>query len=75
MEIQPDNASVGSHGRPESHPEKFEVFIIYNGIKKPLEVRLHELIKAVLQKAIALFGALPNPHTLSLFTGSGQRTP
>ncbi len=55
--------------------EVFDVFIIYNGIKKPLRVHLEELIKTVLQKAIALFGSLPNPHTLSLFTEAGRELP
>ncbi|MGC2819988.1 MAG: hypothetical protein WA198_09910, partial [Candidatus Sulfotelmatobacter sp.] len=34
--------------------ENFQVIIIYNGMKKPLKVHLEELVKTVLQKAIAL---------------------
>lgn len=58
-------------------PERttFDVVIIYNGMKKPLKVHLHEIIKQVLQKAIALFAPLPNPHLLSLFTEAGKELP
>ena len=55
--------------------ENFQVIIIYNGMKKPLKVHLEELVKTVLQKAIALFGSPPNPHTLSLFTEAGRELP
>ena len=55
--------------------ENFDVIIIYNGMKKPLKVHLEELIQTVLQKAIALFGSPPNPHTLSLFTEAGRELP
>jgi hypothetical protein len=54
---------------------EFDVVIIYNGIKKPIKVKLDELIKTVLQKAIALFGSPPNPHLLSLFTEAGRELP
>lgn len=54
-------------------PDSFEVIVVYNGQKKPLKVTLCEQIKDVLARAIALFGSLPNPHTLSLFTAdSGE---
>ena len=74
MEIGLENASGGPH-RPRPHPEKFELLIVYNGLKKPLEVRLEELTKTVLQKAIALFGSPPQPHMLSLFTEAGKELP
>jgi hypothetical protein len=51
---------------------KFSIFIIYNGVEKPLEVNVHEAVKAVLEHAIHLYGPIPNPHTLSLFTVAGQ---
>lgn len=56
------------HIRIRKRPDTFEVVIVYNGQKKPLTVSNAELIREVLPRAIALFGALPNPHTLSLFT-------
>lgn len=61
--------------RPSVPKEVFDVIVIYNGIKKPLRVHLQELIKTVLQKAIALFGSPPNPHLLSLFTEAGKELP
>ncbi len=59
----------------EPAPKSFEIIVIYNGIKKPLKVNRDEAMKTVLDQAIALFGSLPNPHTLALFTESGQELP
>lgn len=56
------------HLRIRERPDTFEVVIIYNGQKKLLKVSNGELIRDVLARAIALFGSLPNPHTLALFT-------
>lgn len=56
------------HLHVRKRPDTFEVVIIYNGQKKPLQVSSGELIRDVLAHAIALFGSLPNPHTLALFT-------
>ena len=50
---------------------KFDITVIYNGVSKALVVNIEQAIQAVLQHAIALFGSLPNPHTLALFTESG----
>lgn len=59
----------GPHGdKPGKLPDNFELIAIYNGQKKPLKVAKDELIKDVLTRVIALFGSLPNPHTLSLYT-------
>lgn len=54
---------------------KFEVFIIYNGVTKPLAVEPHEQVQAVLQQAIHLFGITQNPHLLSLFKEDGTAVP
>ncbi len=75
MEIPHEVVGQGSGVRPEPHPAKFEVEIIYNGVKKTLKVTADEQMKAMLDQAIALFGPLPNPHTLALFTESGQELP
>jgi hypothetical protein len=45
--------------------------ITYNGITKPIEVNREATVKALLDRAIALFGNLPQPHTLALWTASG----
>lgn len=70
----PGSESGGPGKNRGPHEEAVEVIIIYNGIKKPLKVMLSELIGAVLQRAIALFGSLPNPHTLSLYTEGAQES-
>jgi hypothetical protein len=68
-EAELDAQAGGPHGdKPGKLPDNFEVIVVYNGQKKPLKVSTSELIKDVLAKAIALFGSLPNPHTLSLYT-------
>jgi hypothetical protein len=61
--------------RPSLPKQTFDVIVIYNGLKKPLRVKIEELIKTVLQNAIALFGSPPNPHLLSLFTEAGRELP
>jgi hypothetical protein len=59
----------------EEGGKSFEVIVVYNGVKKPLKVHRDEPMKSVLDQAIALFGSLPNPHTLALFTESGHELP
>jgi hypothetical protein len=49
------------------HARHFTVEIIYDGVKKPFEVRIEETVKQLLDRAIHAFGPLPNPHTLSLY--------
>ena len=70
-----DNAPRGSEQSPGPRPQTFEVIVIYNGVKKPLKVSLDEAMKAALDQAIALFGSLPNPYTLALFTEGGKELP
>ena len=55
----------------EKPTTSFRISVIYNGISKPVPVNDHELVQAVLQRAIHEFGPLPNPHTLALFTTAG----
>jgi hypothetical protein len=50
----------------------FEVEVIYNGVSKRFEVRHDELVKTLLNKALAAFGPIPNPHTLSLYKGAEE---
>jgi hypothetical protein len=69
------SAVGGAEDKPEPHPEKLELIIIYNGMTKPLKATLDESLKALLDQAIALFGSLPNPHTLALFTEGGKELP
>ena len=39
---------------------------------KPFEVRHDELVKTLLDKALAAFAPIPNPHTLSLYKGADE---
>jgi hypothetical protein len=50
----------------------FKVEVIYNGVPKPFEVRHDELVKILLDKALAAFAPIPNPHTLSLYKGAEE---
>lgn len=64
-------------GRPDDEhgggrDKSFEVTVVYNGLSKPIGVSKDELISSVLAKAIAAFGNLPAPHTLSLYDSDGR---
>jgi hypothetical protein len=63
---RPDNEHGGGRDKP------FEIEVVYNGLPKPLEVTKDELISSVLQKALAAFGNLPQPHTLGLYDSDGN---
>jgi hypothetical protein len=45
--------------------------ITYNGLTKPIEINREATVKMLLDRAIALFGNLPQPHMLALWTASG----
>ena len=45
--------------------------ILYNGIAKKIEIDRDATIKMLLERAIAIFGNLPQPHTLALWTEKG----
>lgn len=55
-------------GRDDDNSKGFEISIVYNGLAKPMEVEKTELVGAVLARALVLFGNLPQPHTLALYT-------
>lgn len=54
------------------HPREFTVEILYDGVKKKFDVHAEETVKTLLDKALATFGPLPNPHTLSLYKGGAE---
>jgi len=66
-EVEKAEAEVEAAIREIEHPRVFTVEVLYNGVKKKFEVRLEEAVKRLLEQAIAAFGPLPNPHTLSLY--------
>jgi hypothetical protein len=60
-------AEVKEAIREVEYPRQFQVEVLYDGVKKPFEVRLEEPVKKLLGQAIHAFGPLPAPHTLSLY--------
>jgi hypothetical protein len=55
------------------HPSAqiIHVTVLYNGIPKRVEIDPDATVKTLLERAIALFGNLPQPHTLALWTEKG----
>ena len=51
---------------------KFEVVVTYNGVNKEITVKVDETVKALLDLAVQVFGPIPNPHLLGLFTQDGR---
>jgi|SRR5690348_7937465 hypothetical protein len=56
----------------EQEKKPFDITVIYNGVPKEIKVRREETIGQVLNRAIAAFQPLPQPHTMALFTEAGQ---
>jgi len=52
--------------------QSLHLTIIYNGIAKEIEISREATVKALLDRAIALFGNIPQPHTLALWTEKGM---
>src|SRR4051794_8886370 len=55
--------------------KKFAVDIVYNGVTRAIMVQPEEEVRAILARAIALFGITQNPHLLSLFREDGTVVP
>lgn len=72
QEVEKAEGEVAEAIRELEHPREFTVEILYDGVKKRFEVRAEERVKALLDKALAAFGPLPNPHTLSLYKGGDE---
>jgi hypothetical protein len=72
--VEKAEAEVAEAIKEIEHPREFAVEILYDGVKKKFEVRAEETVKALLDKAIAAFGPLPNPHMLALYKG-GEELP
>jgi hypothetical protein len=71
-EVEKAEGEVTEAIRELEHPPQFTVEILYDGVKKTFEVHAEETVKALLDKALAAFGPLPNPHTLSLYQGGNE---
>lgn len=50
---------------------EIDVEVIYNGLSKKIEISRDATVKALLDKAIAAFGNLPQPHLLALWDAKG----
>jgi hypothetical protein len=48
-----------------------DLTVLYNGMPKKIEIDRDATVKTLLDRSIALFGNLPQPHTLSLWTEKG----
>jgi hypothetical protein len=55
------------------HQPRHEVHlgIEYNGLRKEIEINNEATVKALLDRAISVFGNLPQPHMLALWTAQG----
>src|SRR5258708_3817275 len=65
--IEKADAEIKEAIREEEEARQFIVEVLYDGVKKKFEVHVEETVKQLLDKAIAAFGPLPNPHTLALY--------
>jgi len=50
---------------------RFEIFIIYNGLRKDFLIDPEERVRTILDDAIKAFGITQAPHLLGLFTEGG----
>ena len=48
-----------------------DVFVIYNGLEKPIKYNPEGLVRVIVDHAIKAFGITQQPHLLSLFTEGG----
>ena len=53
--------------------KKFDITVVYNGVEKSLDVEPETEVKAILARAIQLFGITGQPHLLSLFRADGTK--
>jgi hypothetical protein len=59
-----------NHGQHELR-RTLHLTILNNGIAKMIDIDLEATVKALLDRAIALFGNISAPHTQSLWTEKG----
>jgi hypothetical protein len=62
-----------AEAKQEQHRKtQFDIIVIYNGVPKEIKVRHDETVAQVLNRAVAAFAPLPQPHTMSLFNEAGN---
>lgn len=62
---------VAQDGARHEPKHTLHLTIVNNGISKRIEIVATATVKVLLDRAIALFGNIPQPHTLSLWTEKG----
>jgi hypothetical protein len=62
---------TAEHAARHEPKHTLHLTIVNNGISKTIEVDRDATVKALLERAIALFGNIPQPHTQSLWTETG----
>lgn len=60
--------------QPETHTQKFDVKVVYNGETRPAETQPHQAVKALLQHAIKAFGLTDRTHVIALFVENIELT-
>jgi hypothetical protein len=50
---------------------EIEVGIEYNGLPRQVEISRDATVRTLLERAIAAYGNLPQPHTLALWNAAG----
>lgn len=63
--------TIHGHGHGDDDKHELSLDVQYNGLTKDVEISRDATVKALLDRSIAAFGNLPNPHTLSLWTAGG----
>lgn len=56
-----DVAEKAEDNKQEKH--ELDLAIEYNGLKKEVDISRDATVKALLERAIAAYGNLPQPHT------------
>lgn len=64
-------SAIGEDVRGHESKQALYLKIIYNGMVKQIEINKEATVRALLDRAIALFGNIPQPHTLALWTETG----
>jgi len=63
--------TIDAHGHGHEDKHELDLSIQYNGLTKKVEISRDATVKTLLERSIAAFGNLPNPHTLALWTAGG----
>lgn len=66
--MEPVVEKVGEKKDPK---HEIDVEVVYNGLTKKIEISREATVKELLDRAIALFGSLPQPHLLALWDAKG----